>query len=254
MHPIFLKIGFLEIRYYGLMYALSLLIAIKGIVSEFKRRGVEYVEDDILNIIIITFIGGLIFARLYYVLFNLSYYWQAPAEIIALWHGGLAIHGGIIGGVLAGIWATKKYKIKTWFFADALAPYLMLGQTLGRFGNFMNGDAHGLPTNLPWGLVFPAGTPAGNEFPGMPLHPVMLYELFLNFVFFLILFNLRKTKYKDGYIFSLYLILYSIGRFVVSFFRADSLMLGSFRMAHIISVVIVALAVFLIKKYQLHKE
>lgn len=253
MHPVFFKIGFLEIRYYGLMYALALLIGIKGILGEFKRRGVKYVEDDVLNVIIITFIGGLVFARLYYVAFNMNYYWRSPAEIIAFWHGGLAIHGGIIGGVLAGVWATKKYKINTWFFADALAPFLMLGQTLGRFGNFMNGDAHGLPTNLPWGVVFPAGTPAGNEFSGIALHPVMIYELFFNFIFFLILFNLRKTKHQDGYIFSLYLILYSIGRFFVSFFRADSLMLGSFRMAHLISVLIVAVGIFFIKRYQLNK-
>ncbi len=120
------------------------------------------------------------------------------------------------------------------------APLLALGQAFGRFGNFMNGDAHGIPTNLPWGIVFPPGSIAGDEFPGQPLHPVMLYELALNLVSFFILWRLRKLDHKRGFIFSLYLLNYGIIRFFVSFLRADSLMLGKLRGAQILSLLFIA--------------
>lgn len=251
MHPILFKLGFLEIRYYGLMYAVALLVGIQMIFKELKRRKVKYVEDDILNVVMFSFLGGLFFARLYYVLFNLSYYLQNPGEIIAVWHGGLAIHGGIIGGVLCGYFVTKKYKINTWQFADVVAPYLLLGQVFGRFGNFMNGDAHGLPTKMPWGIVFPSDTPAGMQFPGQPLHPTMLYELVLNLIFFFILHRLRLGKYRDGYIFCWYLIFYAISRFIVSFFRADDLMLGVLRTPHVVSILMIIVSIIFIKKYRL---
>ena len=106
----------------------------------------------------------------------------------------------------------------------------------------MNGDAHGLPTSMPWGIVFPPTSIAGSQYPGIPLHPTMLYEMISNLSIFLILWNLRKTPRKDGLLFCVYVLLYSVGRFVVSFFRADSLMLGPFRMAHVISIVLILAA------------
>ena len=132
------------------------------------------------------------------------------------------------------------------------APFIMLGQVFGRFGNFMNGDAHGGPTHLPWGIIFPAGTPAGDQYPGIPTHPTMLYELLLNFIAFLILYRLREKKHKEGYIFAVYIICYAINRTIVSFFRADDLLLfGQFNMPHIISVVMIAFSLFSIWKYKL---
>lgn len=254
MHPIFLKLGFIEIRYYGLMYALALLIGIQLIFKEYKRRKIKYSEDDLLNIILGAFLGGLLFARIYYVLFNFSYYQNNLWEVFAVWHGGLAIHGGIFGGLLFGYFLTKHYKVNTWEFADIAAPYILLGQVFGRFGNFMNGDAHGVPTAMPWGVVFPLNTPAGMQFPGQAIHPTMLYELVLNLIFFFILHRLRLGRYKNGYIFCLYLIFYSIARFIVSFFRADDLMLGPFRTPHVVSVLLITFCCYLIKKYKLNKN
>ena len=161
------------------------------------------------------------------------------SEIPAIWHGGLAIHGGLTGGALVAYFYLKKKGVRFWRMADVVAPAAILGQTFGRFGNFMNGDAHGMPTTMPWGIVFPKDSIAGSQFPNTPLHPTMLYELVFNFSIFCFLWlYLRKREHKDGYIFAMYIALYSIGRFIVEHFRADSLMLGPLRMAQVVSLVI----------------
>ncbi|MDR1114461.1 MAG: prolipoprotein diacylglyceryl transferase [Candidatus Margulisbacteria bacterium] len=254
MQPVFLDLGFLQIRYYGLMYAIALLAGIKLILTEVKRRRLGGNEDQILNIILGAFVGAILGARLYYVLFNLPLYRGDIWEIFAVWHGGLAIHGGIFGGVLTGYLLCRFYKIAPWRFADCASPTVLLGQAIGRFGNLMNGDAHGLPTSLPWGLIFPAGTPAGDEFPNLPLHPTMLYEMILNFLFFLILYRLqKKNNYKDGYIFCLYLIFYSAARFIVSFFRADDLYFLGFNLPHLVSLVLIAVCGYIIWRHKLYR-
>ncbi|MDR1998261.1 MAG: prolipoprotein diacylglyceryl transferase [Candidatus Margulisbacteria bacterium] len=252
MHPVFLDLGFVQIRYYGLMYAMALLAGIKLILSELRRRGVQYVEDQILNIIITAFLGALLFARIYYVVFNFAAYQDNLWEILAVWHGGLAIHGGILGGVLCGYWACRHYKIEPWLFADVCAPAVLLGQALGRFGNLMNGDAHGLPTDLPWGLVFAPGTPAGIEFPGVPLHPTMLYEMLLNLLFCGLLYRLQKTRRRNGFVFCLYLIFYSIARFIVSFWRADDFYLLGFNLPQLVSIGLIAVSLYFMLGYRLY--
>jgi phosphatidylglycerol:prolipoprotein diacylglycerol transferase len=249
MHPIFLQIGFLEIRYYGLMYALGIMIAIQGITAWFKKKRYKIDEEALVNVILWTFVGAILGARLYYVLFNLDYYLQNPGELLAVWHGGLAIHGGIIGGFLAGYFLCQKERIRVGFLADAAAPFIMLGQALGRFGNFMNGDAHGVPTNLPWGMIFPAGTPAGDQYPLTPTHPTMLYEMFLNFIAFIILYRLREKNYKEGALFAIYIICYAVNRTIVSFFRADDLLLfGVYNMPHIISVLMIMGSIYFLMR------
>jgi len=236
MKPILFEFGPFVIRFYGLMYAFALLLGLKITISEFKRKKLIADEDTITNLVMGIFLFGILGARIYYVLFNLNYYLANPGEIIAIWHGGLAIHGAIIGGFISGYFFTSKYKLPYWKVADIGSLVLISGQTIGRWGNFFNGDAHGLPTKLPWGVIFPLGTPAGNEFPGIPTHPTMIYESLLNFIAFLILFRLRKAGLKDGVLFSLYLIFYSTIRFFVSFVRADSLMFGNYKAAQLISI------------------
>lgn len=242
MHPLLFEIGPFQIRYYGLMYAIAITCAMFLIRSEVRRRQIRLSDDDVINFVLLPVLGGILGARLYYVLFNWGHYSQNLWEIFKVWHGGLAIHGGIIGGTLTGWWCARHYRVPFWEMADVVAPTLILGQTFGRFGNFMNGDAHGFPTTLPWGIVFPPDSIAGHEFPNQPLHPTMLYELFLNFCIFLTLWNIRKMGWKPGFLFCVYLMLYSMGRFLVSFFRADSLMLGPFRMAHVISIALILVA------------
>jgi phosphatidylglycerol:prolipoprotein diacylglycerol transferase len=254
LHPVLFKYGFIEIRFYGLMYVLAIIIGSYLLKSEVRRRGIKLAEDDVTSFLMWVVISGIIGARLYYVAFKLDYFLPAPAEIIAIWHGGLAIHGGIIGGIIGGWIYLKRRSIPFWKAADASAPVLIMGQTLGRFGNFMNGDAHGLPTLMPWGVVFPLQSPAGMEFPGVPLHPAMLYEFVLNLSIFLLLwFKIRKRETKDGFVFALYIVLYSLGRFFVEIFRADSLMFGPLKTAQLLSVIMVCVVGYLIWKLKLYK-
>jgi phosphatidylglycerol:prolipoprotein diacylglycerol transferase len=249
MHPVLFTIGPIQVRYYGLMYVLFILVGIFLIKKEVKRKNISLTEDDVINMVMFLVLTGILGARIYYVVFNWDYYGSHLLEIPAVWHGGLAIHGGLIGGVIAGLYFCKKRSLSFLELADAIAPAIILGQVFGRFGNFMNGDAHGIPTKMPWGIVFPPESIAGSQFGPVPLHPTMLYEMFLNFLIFLVLWGIRKRDYQHGFLFCLYLILYSIDRFFVSFFRADSLMIGGFRAAHVISIVIVILSgVFMFRK------
>jgi len=241
MHPILLKIGPIEIRYYGLMYVIGIIAGIILMRKEVVRKNLKLSKDDVISYAFWVVIGGILGARIYYVLFMWKkFYASHPIEIFAIWHGGLSIHGGILGGTLLCFIYSKIKKVNYFDMLDMTAPVLALGQVFGRFGNFLNGDAHGLPTQLPWGIVFPRGSIAGDEFPGQPLHPVMLYELALNLVSFFILWKLRKRNHKSGFIIDMYLINYGVIRFFVSFLRADSLMLGTLRGAQVLSVIFVA--------------
>jgi phosphatidylglycerol:prolipoprotein diacylglycerol transferase len=242
MNPVLIEIGPITIRYYGLMYAVAILVGLALIRREVRRREMPLTEDNVVNLVLMVVGAGIVGARVYYVLFNWDFYGRHWSEIPAIWHGGLAIHGGLLGGVLAGWWFVRRHGIPFMALADVVAPSLILGQAFGRFGNFMNGDAHGIPTSMPWGVVFPPQSIAGQEFPGTPIHPTMLYEMVLNLLIFLTLYRLRLRPAKSGFIFSLYLMLYSAGRFVVSSFRADSLMLGPFRAAHVVSLLLITLA------------
>lgn len=152
MNPIFLKIGPLEIRYYGLMYAISFMIAIYFGKKWAEKKGINGIVFE--NFAFITIISGLIGARLYYVLLSLNYYLNNPLDIIAIWKGGLAIHGGIIGGFLGALFYSKKHKLNLWNLTDISAPFLLLGQGIGRIGNLMNGEIHGVPTFTPWNIIF----------------------------------------------------------------------------------------------------
>lgn len=240
MHPILFEYGFIQIRFYGLMYVLAIIIGSFLLKSEVRRKGIGLKDDEVTSFLMWVVISGVIGARIYFVLFKFGTYIESPFEIIAIWHGGLAIHGGIIGGIIGGFIYLKRRAIPFWKAADASAPVLIMGQTFGRFGNFMNGDAFGSPTDSGLGMVFPLASPAGMEFPGLALHPAMLYEMVINLAIFLFLwFGVRKREAKDGFVFALYIALYSTGRFFVEIFRADSLMLGPLKAAQVVSVVTV---------------
>lgn len=240
MHPTIVQLGPFELRFYGVMYVVAILVGRWLVRREVLRKGLPISAQQLDNFVLLVVLLGIVFGRAYYVVFNWSFYAANPWEIPAVWHGGLAIHGGILGGVLAGLWMTRRWGVSFWSFADMVAPSVILGQAFGRFGNFMNGDAHGIPTTLPWGVRFAAGTPAWAQFGEVPLHPTMLYEMMWNLLLFFILIRTRRLPAKPGFIFLLYLVGYSVGRFFVSFLRADSLMLGPFRAAQLVSLVLIA--------------
>jgi phosphatidylglycerol---prolipoprotein diacylglyceryl transferase len=202
--------------------------------------------DDLLKAAEIALIGGLVGARLYYVLFNLDYYQTQPWwRMFAVWEGGLAIHGGLIAGLLTGgayVWA-KALPLLT--YLDIVAPSMMLAQAIGRWGNFFNEEAFGRPTELPWKLFIsePRRPPAFVDH--LYFHPTFLYESLWNAVTFLVLYFVLRRRFEraPGALFLAYLGLYSLGRFWVEGLRTDSLMLGSFRVAQLVSVAAVLVAV-----------
>jgi len=239
MHPVFLRLGPIEIRYYGLMYVISFVVGYFLVRAEARRRGLFPRSEDVLDLLLVTIPLGILLARLYYVAFQWDWYRSAPWEIVMVWHGGLAIHGGLIGGALGILVVARWKRIPFWRLTDVIVPAVALGQVLGRIGNFLNGDAFGTPTTLPWGVVFPPTSPAGQTYPGLPLHPAMLYEAIGNLLIFSTLWKLRNRPARDGFLSSLYFISYAVVRFGCEFFRGDALMLGPWRAAQAASVLLV---------------
>jgi prolipoprotein diacylglyceryl transferase len=236
MHPVLVKIGPLVIRYYGLMYVVAIALGAFLFSREARRRRLPLSTEDLLDLVLVTIPAAVLGARLYYVVFQWGYYRLHPMDIFKLWEGGLAIHGGVLAGALAVYLFCRAKKARFWTVTDALVPSLILGQAIGRIGNLMNGDAYGTPTTLPWGIRFPAESPAGQAYPGLATHPTMIYESLLNFAVFVLLWGIRKRGYKDGYLTALYFLLYSVARSIVSLVRADDLYLGPIRAPHAISV------------------
>ena len=239
MHPILVRIGPLEIRYYGLMYVIAFILGYFVVRAVGRRKGLPLKNEDILDVFLVTIPLGIVFARLYYVAFNWAFYRANPWEIPAVWHGGLAIHGGLFGGVLGLLLSSRWKRVPFWSLADVAVPAVALGQTLGRIGNFLNGDAFGTPTTLPWGIVFPLDSPAGMAYPGQPLHPAMLYEAFGNLLIFLALLRLSRRPAKPGFLAAMYFVLYGLVRFPCEFVRGDALWLGPFRAAQVVSVLLI---------------
>ncbi|NIS59825.1 MAG: prolipoprotein diacylglyceryl transferase [Proteobacteria bacterium] len=237
MNPVLIQIGSFTLRWYGMMIALAVVAGVCLAGKEGARKGFD--PKEIKDFALFVILGGLIGSRIYYALFSdVTYFLARPLRLFAFWEGGLAIHGAILGGLLVTIYYTMKKKISFWKWADTLAPSLILGQAIGRIGCFFNGDAHGYPTTLPWGLVYSKDSPAGQMFPNLPLHPTQLYELGFNLVIFLTLWKLRKRHYFDGFLFLLYILLYSSARIFVELFRADRLtFFGDLSAAQTIGVV-----------------
>jgi len=233
-----------SIRWYGVLIASSMALGLWLSSREAVRRGES--PDDLLKAAEIALIGGLIGARFYYVLFNLDYYQTQPWwRTFAVWEGGLAIHGGLIAGLLTGgayVWA-KGLPLLT--YLDIVSPPLILAQAIGRWGNFFNEEAFGRPADLPWKLFIsePRRPPAyvDHQF----FHPTFLYESLWNAGAFLILYFVlrRRLERAPGALFLAYLGIYSLGRFWVEGLRTDSLMLGSLRVAQLVSVAAVVVAV-----------
>jgi len=240
MHPILVQIGPVTIRYYGLMYVIAIAVGFILLVREIRRRALPLTTEDLLDLMLWTVPIAIVGARIYYVAFHWDYYGTHLVDIVKIWQGGLAIHGGVLAGILAVYLFARVKRVSFWALTDALVPSLILGQAIGRIGNLMNGDAFGTPTTLPWGIRFPPGSPAGMAYPGQATHPSMIYEMLLNLAIFAFLwFWVRKRDFRHGFSTAMYFILYAVARSIVSFTRGDSLWLGPIRAAHAISVVFV---------------
>lgn len=226
MDPVAFKIFGIEVMWYGVLISIGVVIGTLLALREARKVGVD--ENELIDLLLFAIPAAVIGARVYYVIFSWDYYKADPMQIFNFRGGGLAIHGAIIAAVITAVIFTRKRKLDFWNMADIAAPSLILGQAIGRWGNYINQEAYGTPTTLPWGIMIN----------GVKVHPTFLYESIGNFLIFLFLIWYRKRKVKvTGEIFLLYLILYSAVRFFVEGLRTDSLMLGPIRMAQLVSIV-----------------
>lgn len=221
--PVAVALGPLKIHWYGIIMGTAVLLGLLLAVREGKRRGVK--EDDIIDLIFWVIPAAIIGARLYYVLFEWSYYSEHPSEIIAVWNGGLAIHGGLIGAILVGYWYVKRRNLPFLQLADIIAPSIILGQAIGRWGNFLNQEAHGgeVTRSFLEGLHLPNFIIDQMQIYGVYYHPTFLYESLWNLAGFVILLLMRRWNPKRGEIFFTYFAWYSLGRFFIEGLRTDSL-------------------------------
>lgn len=225
MDPVAFSIFGIDIMWYGILISMGVLIGILIALKECKRIGFK--EDNLLDFLLYAIPAAIIGARIYYIIFSWDYYSQNLNQIINIRNGGLAIHGALIAGVVVSIIFCKVRKIYVWQILDIVIPSVALGQAIGRWGNFINQEAYGGPTDLPWGIIVD----------GVKVHPTFLYESIIDFLLFVFLVWYRKNNRKnEGEVFSLYLIIYSLGRFFVEGLRTDSLMFLNMRVAQLISV------------------
>lgn len=252
MNPIALDLGFFQINWYSIFIAAGVTIAFILIGSESKRLNIN--KDFMTNLVFWTILFGIIGARLYYCAFNYDYYSTNPGEIIKIWEGGLAIHGGIIAGLLFAFLYTFKYKIRFFRATDILAVGLIITQAIGRWGNFFNSEAHGIETTKEAleGLWFiPKFVINGMNIDGVFYQPTFYYESMWCIIGFIILLLLRYLfKYlKVGQLTGAYFIWYGIGRFFIESLRTDSLMFYGYRAAQIASILMVffGLLIFILK-------
>ena len=256
--PIIFEIGRFAVRWYGLLIASSVLIGLTLSQYLAKRRQVNPELLGDLAIWLVLF--AIPAARIYYVLFEWQEYSQRPEDIIAIWKGGIAIHGAIIGGTLGTIIFARLNRTSLWQLLDLVVPSVILGQAIGRWGNFFNSEAFGKPTDLPWKLyIAPRYRPLdllNSEY----FHPTFLYESLWNlgvfaillFVFFWCLKN--RNRLKIGTLTGIYLIAYSLGRVWIEWLRTDSLMLGPLKVAQVISLSAIALGCLILAWLYLFKR
>ncbi|HBD63198.1 MAG TPA: prolipoprotein diacylglyceryl transferase [Clostridiales bacterium] len=239
MNPVAFKVFGVEIMWYGVLISLGVLLGVFFALKECRRIGFK--EDNLLDFLLIAIPAAIVGARIYYVVFSWDYYSQNISEIINIRNGGLAIHGALIAGIIVSILFCKRRKVNPLLLLDILMPSVALGQSIGRWGNFINQEAHGGPTDLPWGIVVN----------GQKVHPTFLYESIITLCIFIFLTWFRKNKKTtDGQVLALYLTLYSAGRFFIEGLRTDSLMFFGMRIAQLVSLgsAIAGIAIWMLLK------
>jgi len=243
MHPDLFHIGPITIHTYGVLVAAGFFLAIALAMRQAGKEGVS--PDAIVDIGFYVLLSGIIGSRLFFILVNLNHYMRNPAEVFKIWEGGLIFYGGVLFALPTAIWIMKKRGLDIWKTGDLFAPSLAIGHAIGRLGCFAAGCCHGkVALSLPWAVTF--ADPKSLALIGMPLHPTQLYESAGEFVNFIILIFLRRHKSFNGQLFLTYILLYSVLRFFVEFFRGDTVrgfVSGNFSMAQAISMLLFAGAV-----------
>jgi len=236
INPVAFSIFGIDVRWYGILIGIGVYLAITILEKMAARK--NYInglyEGISYDIGILAVFIGVLGARLYYVAFEWDYYSKHLNEILAIRNGGLAIYGGIIAGALTVFVFCKIKNIKFLSLADCVAPGLALAQSIGRWGNFINGEAHGGPTNVPWAILVD----------GERVHPTFFYESSVNFLLFVFLYFFLSKKQKfEGQLIAIYMIVYGIARFIIEGMRTDSLYIGSFRVSQIVSIILLIIGI-----------
>jgi phosphatidylglycerol---prolipoprotein diacylglyceryl transferase len=221
LNPIAFSLGPISVHWYGIIIGSGLALALYLAIREGNRRGLH--KDTFADLMLWAIPIAIISARIYYVIFEWEYYVNHPGDIPQIWNGGIAIHGALIGSVLTAYVFAKKRGISFWKIADIAAPSIILGQAIGRWGNFMNQEAHGGEVTRTFleNLHLPTFIIDQMYINGVYYHPTFLYESLWNFAGFLLLMFLRRVNFRRGELFLTYVVWYSIGRFLIERFRTQ---------------------------------
>ena len=243
MNPVAFKLFGIEIMWYSILITIGVIIGAILAFREAEKIGIG--EENLIDLLLFAIPLAVLGARIYYVIFTWDYYSQNPKEILHFRGGGLAIHGAIIAGIIVTVVFSKKRNLDFWSITDCCAPSLALGQGIGRWGNYINQEAYGRATNLPWGILID----------GVKVHPTFLYESIGDiFIFFFLLWYRKNKREVSGEIFLLYIILYSTIRFFIEGLRTDSLMLGPIRIAQLVSVISIIISIIYLNKRRREKR
>lgn len=246
INPVAFNLGNLSVKWYGVIMALAIILAVSMAIIEGRKRQIE--SDDFVDLLLWAVPLGYVGARIYYVIFEWQYYAQHPDQIIAIWNGGIAIYGGLLAGLVVLLIFCYKKMLPPFLMLDIITPGVMAAQILGRWGNFINQEAHGGPTTLGFlqSLHLPNFIISQMKINGVYYQPTFLYESFFNLIGLILILVLRHRKhlFKQGEIFMLYLAWYSVVRFFVEGMRTDSLYLwGSIRVSQLLSLILLVIVI-----------
>lgn len=246
INPVAFNLGNLSVKWYGVIMALAIILAVSMAIIEGRKRQIE--SDDFVDLLLWAVPLGYVGARIYYVIFEWQYYAQHPDQIIAIWNGGIAIYGGLFAGLVVLLIFCYKKMLPPFLMLDIITPGVMAAQILGRWGNFINQEAHGGPTTLGFlqSLHLPNFIISQMKINGIYYQPTFLYESFFNLIGLILILVLRHKKhlFKQGEIFMLYLAWYSVVRFFVEGMRTDSLYLwGSIRVSQLLSLILLMIVI-----------
>ena len=218
MHPLLFEIGPFPIYTYGVLVAAGFLLGLGLAVRQGRKEGVP--SHKITDLGFYILLSAIVGSRLLFILINASHYSRNPLEIFKIWEGGLVFYGGLIFAIPTALWYVKKSALSVWNTGDLFAPSIAVGHAIGRIGCFFAGCCYGKPAEgLPWAVTFT--DPQSLARIGVPLHPTQLYESFGEFTIFILLITLRRYKSFQGQLFLTYILLYSVLRFIVEFYRGD---------------------------------
>lgn len=245
--PTLFTIGGFPIHTFGVGVALAALLGMWLARRQAKLEG--YDPEMISDFTIYALLAGILGARLWEVAFTWENYASNPLKVFAVWEGGLSVQGGVLGGIVIGIWFARKRKIPVWKLADLVSPGLILGMAVGRFGDFLTGDDYGIVSQT-FGIIYPPDTIAYQENGPVPLFPTVMFEAAADLIIMAVILALRKHKSYDGFLFLWMMTLYSVARFFLEFLRGDSLQtFFDLRTAQVASVITIIIAViFMIRR------